>query len=168
MWEEKLRISGIIVVLGAPNDESGRLSTIALERCSQAHAEYSMNPEYAILPTGGWGTHFNTTDKAHGYYVTQELIERGIPESAFLPVIESSNTIEDAKLSRAVIEALPAAELIVVTSDFHEARARYLFTREYPGRQLRMSTSTTELPPDELASLQEHEQKALKILKGNR
>jgi uncharacterized SAM-binding protein YcdF (DUF218 family) len=159
--------AGIIVILGAPNDDHGRLSSIALERCLQALAEYRRNPKYAILPTGGWGAHFNNTEKAHGVYVRQELISRGIPESAFLPVVESSNTIEDAKLSHPAIDIFPGAELIVVTSDFHEARARYLFTREYPGRQLRMSLSTTNLPPDELTLLLEHEQKAFETFKGN-
>jgi uncharacterized SAM-binding protein YcdF (DUF218 family) len=159
-------IPGIIIVLGAPNDDQGRLSSIALERCSQALAEYRRNPEYAILPTGGWGAHFNTTDKAHGYYVRQELIALGIPESAFLPVVESKNTIEDAKLSRPAIDAFPGAEIIVVTSDFHETRARYLFSREYPERQIRLSSCATKLSTDELARLREHERKALKILQA--
>ena len=158
-------INGVIVVLGSPNDDRGRLSSIALERCSQALAEFKRNPEYAVLPTGGWGAHFNTTDRAHGFYVRQELVARGIPDSAFLPCVESSNTIEDASLSRPILESYPGAELIVVTSDFHAKRARYLFEREFPERRITISISATDLPPDELSRLQEHEHKALKKLK---
>ena len=160
-------MQGIIVVLGSPNDDQGKLLSIAQERCAQANIEFRRNPDYAILPTGGWGEHFNTTDRPHGYYLKQALIARGIPESAFLPITESSNTIEDAGLSRPVIEAYPEAELIIVTSDFHEARANYLFKRDYPKRRICMSTCVTNQPPDVLARLQEHEQKALKILKNN-
>ena len=85
------KFDGVIVVLGSPNDARGQLQGIALERCSQALAVFRENPGYAILPTGGWGKHFNTTDKPHGYYIRQELTGRGIPESAFLPCAESSN-----------------------------------------------------------------------------
>lgn len=160
------KIDGVIVVLGSPNDRQGELLSIALERCSQALAEFKKNPDYAILPTGGWGKHFNTTAKAHGFYVRQELSGRGIPESAFLPCAESSNTIEDASLSRPILDSFPGAELIVVTSDFHAARARFLFEREFPERRITISESVTKLPPDTLERLQEHEQKALEKLKN--
>ena len=163
----KMKIAGVIVVLGSPNDTQGRLLSIALERCSQAFVEFSRNPGYAILPTGGWGAHFNTTDKAHGFYVRQELIARGIPESAFLPIAESSNTIEDAALSRPILDAYPGIDLIVVTSDFHMARARSLFEREFPERRITYSPSETDLPPEVLARLKEHEHKALKRLNNN-
>lgn len=160
-------MDGVIVVLGSPNDAKGKLSSIALERCSQALAEFQKNPGYAVLPTGGWGQHFNTTDKPHGFYIRQELSIRGLPESAFLPCVESSNTIEDASKSRLVLESYPKAELIVVTSDFHAARARFLFNREFPDRRIRISESVTKLPLKKLAQLQAHEQKALEKLKLN-
>ena len=158
------KFKGIIVVLGSPNDAKGRLLSVALERCSLAHAEYRQHPGYAILPTGGWGEHFNTTGKAHGHYLKQELMEQGIPEEAFLPCTESSNTIEDALLSRETLDFYPDTELIVVTSDFHVPRARKLFEREFPGRSIRMSGSVTHLSPEVLARLREHEKKALERL----
>lgn len=160
----EMNIEGVIVVLGSPNDAQGRLSSIAMERCSQALAEFQENPGYAVLPTGGWGQHFNTTDKPHGFYIRQELSIRGVPESAFFPCVESSNTIEDASKSHLILDAYPKAELIVVTSDFHAARARFLFKLEFPERRIRISESVTNLPPKELAHLQAHEQKALKKL----
>ncbi len=157
---------GVIIVLGSPNDFRGRLLSIALERCSQAFAEFERNPEYAVLPTGGWGAHFNTTDKPQGFYEQKDLVTRGIPESAFLPSAESRNTIEDASLAHPILDLYPEAVLIVVTSDFHAERAQYLFEREFPERQITMSTSTTDLPPDVLARLWEHEHQALDRLKS--
>lgn len=158
--------AGVIVVLGSPNDSRGKLLSIALERCSQAVDEFERNPESAVLPTGGWGKHFNTTDKPHGFYLQQELQARGIPESAFLPCAESRNTIEDAALARPILDLYPEAELIVVTSDFHAPRVQYLFKREFPERRITISTSFTNLPPEDLARLQEHENKALERLKN--
>jgi len=159
--KELKQFEGVIVVLGSPNDAEGNLLSVAQERCSQAYEEYLKHPEYAVLPTGGWGKHFNTTDKPHAYYVKQELMERGVPESAFLPCAESSNTIEDASLSRPILDAYPYAELIVVTSDFHAARARFLFTREFPNRRITISESSTILPPEVLTRLRNHEKNAL-------
>ena len=69
-----------IVVLGSPNDAEGNLSSIGIERCQQALAEYARNPVARMLPTGGWGDHFNTTDKPHGYYTRQYLMAHGVPE----------------------------------------------------------------------------------------
>lgn len=160
-----MSVKGVIIVLGSPNDHQGRLLSIALERCSQALIEFKRNPEYAILPTGGWGEHFNTSDKAHGFYVQKELESRGIPESAFLPFTKSSNTIEDASLSRPILDAYPDARLIVVTSDFHAARAEYLFKRVFPERHISISASATDLPPEALIRLREHERNAIEKLK---
>ena len=156
---------GVIVVLGSLNDAQGRLSSIALERCEQAFAEFQRIPEFQILPTGGWGEHFNTTDKSHGHYIRRELSVRGIPDSAFLPCAESSNTVEDATLSRSILDAYPGADLIVVTSDFHAARALFLFEREFPERKITVSSSVTNLPSDELARRSAHEKEALERLK---
>ena len=156
-----MTVDGVIVVLGSPNDTEGRLSSIALERCAQALAEFQKHPRYAVLPTGGWGDHFNITDKPHGHYLRQELLARGIPDTAFLPCAESSNTIEDATVSRAILEAYPNIELIVVTSEFHAARAQFLFEREFPERRITVSASATELPPEEFSRRKDHEQKAL-------
>lgn len=157
---------GVIVVLGSPNDAQGCLSSIALEHCEQALSEYRRNPKCRILPTGGWGRHFNTTDKPHGHYVRKELARRGIPDAAFLQCAESSNTVEDATLSRPILASHPGADLIVVTSDFHEARARFLFEREFPDRKITLSTSVTKLPAEELARRRAHEAKALDRLKN--
>jgi len=160
-------MKGVIVVLGSPNDAQGKLSSIARERCSKALAEFREHPGYAVLPTGGWGKHFNTTDKPHGFYIRQELSAKGIPESAFLPCVESTNTIEDAGKSRMVLDAYPEAELVVVTSDFHAARALFLFEREFRGRRIRISESVTNLPPEVLARLQAHEREAMEKLRNS-
>ena len=157
-------IPGVIVVLGSLNDDQGRLSTLGMERCEQAFREFERNPGFAILPTGGWGRHFNTTSKPHAHYVREELSARGVPDSAFLPWAESSNTIEDAACSRPILEAYSEAELIVVTSDFHGERARLLFEREFPERKITLSTSATNLPPEELARRRDHEKRALERL----
>lgn len=160
--------AGVIVVLGSPNDDQGRLASIALERCEQAWREFQVHPDYRVLPTGGWGAHFNTTDKPHGHYTREELMRRGVPETAFLPCALSSHTGEDATLARPILGRHPDAELIVVTSDFHAARARFIFAREFPARKIIVLTAKTDLPVDELVRLNAHEEQALARLKSSK
>lgn len=143
-------------MLGAPNDAAGNLSSIALERCRQALTEYRAAPGWAILPTGGFGDHFNRGPEPHAHLTRRWLLVRGVLE----PVL-SRFTLEDAALSRPVVERCGVRQLGVVTSDFHVARAELVFRRAFPGYQLTFSGSRTQLPRPELGRLPEHEQSAL-------
>ncbi len=154
-----------IVVLGSSNDTQGNLSTIALERCREALSAFRAHRGAWIIPTGGWGAHFNTTAKPHWRYVRAYLEAQGIPGASFLAGVESVNTIEDARLCRPVVEGHGIEELVVVTSDFHVPRARFLFEREFPGVRLTFLGAQTHLGKDELARLRQHEEQALAQLR---
>ncbi|MBM3861321.1 MAG: YdcF family protein [Verrucomicrobia bacterium] len=154
-----------IVILGSPNDSEGSLSSIAIERCQQALTEYARNPGAKILPTGGWGEHFNTTNKPHGHYLRQYLTAHGVPEADILECAESANTIQDAQLAKPIVERHGITDLIVVTSDFHIPRAEFLFRREFPNLTLTFTGAKTNLPEAELAKRTQHEQEALVGLK---
>ncbi len=49
----------LLVVLGSPNDDDGRLSPRAVERLRGALREHRARPDLPILLTGGFGEHFN-------------------------------------------------------------------------------------------------------------
>jgi uncharacterized SAM-binding protein YcdF (DUF218 family) len=150
-----------IIVLGALNDENGILSSLARERCDQALLEYRQHPGSNIIPTGGWGKHFNTTSQPHGHYLREYLLAHEIPAQAILECAASSNTIEDAKLCRPIVERRGFRKLIVVTSDFHIARARLLFSQEFPDLPIEFSAAKTHLPAQELQERINHEQNAI-------
>lgn len=154
-----------IVVLGAPNDENGNLSSIAVERCHQGYAEFLRHPDAFMLTTGGRGAHFNTTNKPHALYTRRALMAMGVPEDRFLESAESVNTIEDARLARPILDRHGVTDVIVVTSDFHMPRARFLFEREFPDRTLVFSAAPTRLPEEEIVRLKRHEEGALARLK---
>lgn len=157
-------MEGVIILLGAPNDAKGNLSSIANERCEQVICEYRQNPGYKILLTGGYGRHFNITDQPHAYYTKRYLVARGMPAEDILGFVESSNTIEDARLSAPVITRSGVRRIIVVTSDFHVKRARYIFERELPEVEMVFSGCSTHLPIDALNVLKNHEERALEKL----
>lgn len=80
-------MNGIIIVLGSPNDIKGNLSSIAIERCNKAYEEYTQHNDYMILLTGGYGEHFNKTDKPHAFYSSQYLTGKGIPKDKLNEII---------------------------------------------------------------------------------
>lgn len=134
---------------------------MAKQRCHQALRVYRRHPEARIIPTGGWGQHFNTTTRPHGHYLREYLKAHGVPDEAIAECVESANTIEDARLCRPVAERYGLRRLIVVTSDFHVARAELVFTREFPDIAIELSASQSHLPEEEFHDRITHERNAI-------
>ncbi len=124
-------MSGIIISLGNQNDESGYLLSIAQNRLNKTIGLWKKYPDFKIIPTGGFGKHFNTTSRPHGEYAREYLIKQGIPKEQILEVVQSSNTFEDALLSIEVIKQVGPRKIYVVTSWSHMLRARLVFKKIY-------------------------------------
>ena len=166
--ENKPFMKYIILLLGAPNDEQGRLSQMAQDRIDCAYNLYANNEHMTFLCTGGYGQHFNTTNRPHAYYAKQALIKKGVREEDFLPFILSTNTYEDFKISKEIIEKELPDMLIVITSDFHILRAKLLHDRIINYPHTLFLPAKSNLSEKELLSLIEHEQDAIKAIEENR
>jgi uncharacterized SAM-binding protein YcdF (DUF218 family) len=162
--------NGMIVVLGSPNSEDGELYSIATERCELALVEYKKRPGWKILLTGGYGAHFNTTGQPHAAYLRHYLIQRGIPSRAIVEFAESTNTLQDASLSKPIVLKHQLSEIVVITSDYHVDRARYIFEREFADTQVRIEFSVSRTDEQvcelDLKALKKHEKEALAKLKN--
>ncbi len=162
-------IDGLIVVLGSPNSDKGNLYSIATERCRQALKEWQKHKHYKLLLTGGYGSHFNTTEKPHASYLKSHLISLGIPGAAFIEFAESKNTLEDASLSKPIVLKYNPKEMIVVTSDYHHQRAAYIFNHTFKSTGISIRYAITQTNRKkcqiDLDPLIMHEKKALKQLK---
>jgi uncharacterized SAM-binding protein YcdF (DUF218 family) len=156
---------GVLIVLGSPNDQHGRLHSVALERCACALRLHRDNPEWPLLLTGGFGAHFNTADRPHAWYLGSHLREHGVPEQALLPFALSRSTLEDASLAKPIALASGAQAAVVITSDYHVERARWVFLREFADTTLTLlfcATVTDESRCElDLAALKRHEREAL-------
>jgi hypothetical protein len=93
---DNISSDGRIMILGAPNDNIGNLSLIAKTRLKHGAKELLKNADFKILPTGGFGKHFNETDQPHWKYARDYLINQlSVSKEGFLPdAIESTNTIK--------------------------------------------------------------------------
>jgi uncharacterized SAM-binding protein YcdF (DUF218 family) len=158
-------MNGIILILGSPNDEQGNLSEVAIGRLEQGLAEYRSRKGYKFLCTGGFGKHFNTTDRPHAEYAVRHLLQEGVPEKDILEIAKSRNTVEDALLSKPIVEKSGVRSLIVVSSDFHMQRVEHIFTQVFDAYDLTFSGAKTEFSTDRLRALRKHEKKELERLR---
>jgi len=158
-------MKGIIIILGSPNDEEGNLSDIAIGRLNQGLKEYRRHQGYKILCTGGFGEHFNTTEIPHARYAINYLLRQGLLETDILEIVESQNTVEDALLSKPIIEKYKVTSLIIVSSDFHMLRVRYVFEKIYRGYHLTFSGTKTDYNEERYKILRNHEEKEMVKLK---
>ncbi|MFL0161634.1 YdcF family protein [Aquirufa salirivi] len=156
----------VLLVLGSPNSPDGQLGAIAVDRVNYCWEEYQKKAR-PILCTGGFGAHFNTSPWPHSTLLKEELMTKGVPEHAFLPVALSSNTVEDAVKSKLVLEIYPINSLVIITSSYHITRVKLIFdvilsnfSKFYIGVE-----HLTEIP--ELVALKAHEVQAIEELKMN-
>ena len=154
----------IVLILGAPNDAMGNLSQIAKDRLDHACNFYQANPDVRLVCTGGFGAHFNNTERPHYFYSRKYLIDKGVPDTAILDGPLSTNTIEDFKLSKELISQLNPDILVVITSDFHMQRAGILYRRFSDRAKVLFMPAPSSLSKAELIPLVEHETRAVKKL----
>lgn len=165
-------IPGLVVILGSPNDSEGNLSEMGRGRVATGHVEYLARRDagWKILLTGGYGHHFNTTDKPNAFYAKQILLEQGVPESEIVEFAESKDTVDDALQARRIIQKYKVPALVVVSSDFHLDRVKYIFREIFP--HLELSFSGAEYlpgrPREEAENLRSHENKELESLRTTR
>ena len=156
----------VIVVLGSPNFPDGTLGPIALDRLLGCLSIF--NPQkHKILCTGGFGTHFNTSPIAHANYLKDFLIQKGVPSTAFLPLALSSNTVEDAVMSKSILIKTEFKDLVIMTSEYHVARVKFIFTEILKDFNLNFNAVTHHSIDDVLEPLIQHEKMAMDQLNLN-
>jgi hypothetical protein len=133
---------------------------VATSRCAVAVEEYQRNPR-PILPTGGFGDHFNSTARPHHEYVTAWLIANHVAPNHLLPGVDSSNTWEDIELVAHAAAELRVRALTIVTSDYQVERVRLLLEMHAPNLAPVIRGAHTSLPTDEQAALELHERTAI-------
>lgn len=133
------KIENIILILGSYNDEQGVLSEIATSRLDKGISIYQNYLNSKIILTGGYGSHFNSTKRPHSFYAKLHLIKNNIPVIDILDEVNSSHTLEDAFLSKKIIEKYVDKKIIIVTSDYHIPRVQFIFNLVFKEHLLQLS-----------------------------
>lgn len=114
-----VRESDVIIVLGAQVKEDGTPS-VALERRLTAALEAYRQKRQVIITCGAKGTN---EPRAEGDVMRDWLLERGALPEDVVAETASFNTRENLQYARAIMEHRGLSQALVVTSDYHVARA---------------------------------------------
>ena len=160
-------MTDVVIILGGANDKKGNLSSISKERLNRGFKEYQKRKDCKVMLTGGFGKNFNITKKAHATYGKNYLLDKGVKRKDFLKIARSKNAVEDALLSKKILHGVKVRCLVVVTSDFHLKRVKFIFRRIFDRYDLKFLRSKTKLSAEKLKHLKKHEVEALSELKEN-
>ena len=118
--------SDVIIVLGAQVKEDGTPS-VALERRLTAALETYRENRQTIIVCGAQG---GNEPRAEGDVMRDWLLARGVPETDIVAETQSFNTRENLRYARAIMQEQGLTQALVVTSDYHVARALMLCRQE--------------------------------------
>jgi uncharacterized SAM-binding protein YcdF (DUF218 family) len=117
--------------------------------------------------TGGYGEHFNTTQQPNASYAKKILLDLGVPADHIVEFAESRNTVDDALTSRPIVDRYGAQHLVVVSSDFHLDRVKFVFEQVFPDKQVEFlgAPYLKSRTPEEQERLLAHEARELTSLR---
>ena len=117
------RAASALIVPGARVKPDGTLSTTLHYRLNSALALYRAGYAPLVVVCGGRGDDEPCTEAdAMAAY----LIEHGVPESAIVREDTSRDTRRNMENAHVLLSAQGVSDVLVVTSDYHLARALYL------------------------------------------
>ena len=111
--------SDVIIVLGAQVKEDGTPS-VALQRRLTAALESYWQDRQLIIVCGAQG---GNEPRAEGDVMRDWLLEKGVPAEDVVAETASFNTRENLTYAKAIMEHRGLENALVVTSDYHVARA---------------------------------------------
>jgi len=119
--EDQLKNSDAIIILSDDNFYADR-ATRAAELFRQNLAPVVVASGVRLRPNAGIAE-----------LMTHDLIERGIPKANILPFPQDAdNTKEEAEFLRKLVQSKNWKTVIVVTSNYHTRRAKYIFKKVFP------------------------------------
>jgi uncharacterized SAM-binding protein YcdF (DUF218 family) len=125
-----------ILILGAAVWPDGPSPTLK-RRTAHGAALYHKGLGDIVMPCGGLGRH----PPAEANVMADLLRKAGIPPEVILPEDRSTNTRENIRFAREILEQTGDLEVVLVSDAYHLPRARLIARRE--GLNV-----TTSAPPD--------------------
>ncbi len=134
-----LPVADAALVLGAQVQVQGRLNPCLAARVQAASALFHAGKVQRLIVSGG-------NDAAAGCNearaMRQLAIDQGVPAAHILLEPQARSTAENIRLSLPLMDDLHAQTVILVSSDYHLARAHWLAVRIDPSRRWHTFAST--------------------------
>ena len=153
-------MKNVIIILGSPNSSKGRLSRIAIGRARKCLEIFNSETDM-ILCTGGFGKHFNTSEKPHANHLKRFLIKNGITENYFLPYANSSNTVQDATKAKEILLENEVKKVKIITTNYHLKRVQLIFDEILSEFEKTYFGVPNNMSSKSLLKFENHEKKAV-------
>jgi len=116
-----------IIILSYAIRQDGTLTDIAKERADTALELLTKNKYDKIIASGGAGGFEKEKPVSEAESIKRYLTERGIDEKFIIKEEKSKDTIGNAVFAKKIAGEEKIKNFLVVTSDFHIERAKYVF-----------------------------------------
>jgi uncharacterized SAM-binding protein YcdF (DUF218 family) len=147
--------AGVIVALGGGITADGEPRSATVARALRAAALYRSGRAQRIVMSGAYGMYDPPPPLAEATAMAQIAAAVGVPAASIAAEARSRDTIGNIWFTKPLLGGPGGQRVIVVTSDWHAARVRYL-TRVIwgPGYRVAVEPVTGEAatrPPEEIA-----------------
>lgn len=122
----------VIIVLGSALDKHGYLTELGRRRVEKAIELYKKSP-CKIIMSGHSSIDIIDAKKTEASAMEDYAIMHGVDKNDIIKEECSRDTIGNAFFSKEIIDIKKWKDIIVVTSDFHIARAKYIFNKIFSG-----------------------------------
>lgn len=121
--ERRAEQADCIIVLGAKVRPSGVMSDSLRYRCEAALKAWQEGKAGGIIACGGQG---HDEPAPEGEVMRAYFVENGVPEARVFAENFSTNTIENFRNARKIMEAQGWDSALVVTNDYHVERSLWI------------------------------------------
>jgi len=126
-------MSEVIIVLGRGIEDDGSLPPDPKARVRKAAELYRDGIAPLIIMSGAWTYHFAINpNRSEATAMKEYAVELGIPEQAIIEESKSMDTIGNVYFTKTdIIEPKGLSDIVVVASEDHMPRVKYLFEKIY-------------------------------------
>lgn len=126
-------MSDVIIVLGRGIEDDGSLPLDPKSRVRKAAELYSDHVAPIIVMSGAWTYHFDINPtRSESKAMKEYAVELGIPEQAIIEESKSMDTIGNVYFTKKdIIEQKGFKNIVVIASEDHMPRVKYLFEKIY-------------------------------------
>jgi len=157
-----------IIILGGGINKDGTLLEITVSRLEKGIELFRKNTSAYVIVSGAYGFMLDYIPQKTEARIMKEYLEKeGLPKEKIILEEESKDTLGNAYFTKLnVLEPKKWYKVIIVTSDFHLERTKYIFKKVFGNKyKIEFITSSSDLTKQVIKRLETRERKVLKILK---
>jgi len=161
-------MSDVIIILARGVEQDGSLPPDPMARVRKGVELFKANVAPVIIMSGSWTYHIDISpSRTEAAAMKAYAVSLGVPEAAIIEETRSKDTLGNAYFSKTdFCEPSGWRNIVVVTSDDHLERSKYIFTKVFgPDYDVKYEVSERVIPEEQYAKERKHEINSMAILK---